>query len=83
MEYFSQSSVISKRKVETESYLTADLFWLVSALLVQDLVANLFGNILALHVGRHAALLQLDALTLLSGCPPGDTGQDYLIDFKL
>ena len=51
-------------------YLTTDLFWFVSALFVDDLVANLFGNILALHVRPHGALLQLDALALLPGRTP-------------
>ena len=48
---------------------------MVSALFVEDLVTDLLGNILALHVGPHAALLQLDALTLLSGCPPGNVAR--------
>ena len=74
----SRSIYISKREAETV-YLTADLFWLVSALFVQDLVADLLGNVLALHVGPHAALLQLDGLTLLSGCPPGEVTQGGII----
>ena len=65
--------IVIKREVR-EGYLTADLFWLVSALFVQDLVTDLLRNVLALHVGPHAALLQLDTLTLLPGRPPGTRG---------
>ena len=70
--------IVIKREMR-EGYLTADLFWLVSALFVQDLVADLLRNVLALHVGPHAALLQLDGLTLLSGCPPGEVTQGGII----
>ena len=35
------------------------------------MVTDLLGDVLALHVGGDLALLQLDALTLLSGSSPG------------
>ena len=39
--------------------------------LTWDLVTDLFGHVLTLHVGGGLALLQLDALTLLPGSSPG------------
>ena len=46
--------------------LATDLLGNISALLLWHLGAHLLWNILALHVGSHIALFNVDALTLLS-----------------